>query len=97
MAITGLPAYRVSRIELDRPGPSYTVETLRQLARQEPAATWYVLVGSDMVPDLPAWKEIGEAMRRAPRPPPAPRKPHPARIWPTTHRQQHLIRAHLLR
>ena len=65
LAITGLPAYRVSRIELDRPGPSYTVETLRQLARQEPAAAWYVLVGSDMVPDLPAWKEIGEAMRLA--------------------------------
>lgn len=65
LAIAGVPTYQVSRVELDRPGPSYTVDTLRQLARQQPGAAWYVLVGSDMVPDLPSWKEIAEAMRLA--------------------------------
>ena len=65
LAIAGIPAYQISRVELDRPSPSYTVDTLRQLVHQQPTATWYVLIGSDMVPDLPSWKEIGEAMRLA--------------------------------
>ena len=65
LAIAGVPAYQVSRLELDRPGPSFTVETLRELTRRQPEAAWYVLIGSDMVPDLPSWKEISEAMRMA--------------------------------
>ena len=32
-AIAGNPAFAVSRLELDRPGPSYTVDTLEALAR----------------------------------------------------------------
>lgn len=65
LAIAGHPAFALSRIELDRDGPSYTVETLRQLRQEQPQTTWSVLLGSDLLPELPTWRAIGEAMRLA--------------------------------
>ena len=74
LAIAGRPEWALSRIELERPGPSYTVDTLRQLTRERPGTTWYCLIGSDIVPELPTWRAIEEAMALAtfvavPRPP----------------------------
>ena len=65
LAIAGHSAFELCRLELDRPGPSYTVETLRQLHRDQPGVTWYFIVGSDMVPELLQWRAAGEAMRLA--------------------------------
>jgi nicotinate-nucleotide adenylyltransferase len=47
----------VSRIELDRPGPSYTVDTLRSLHEQAPDDELTLIVGSDMAVDLPTWRD----------------------------------------
>src|SRR5687767_23658 len=57
LAIQGNPCFRLSRVDLDRPGPSYTVDTLR-LLRQEyaPAAFWFVL-GADALDSLPKWHD----------------------------------------
>lgn len=48
--------FALSTVELDREGPSYTVETLRQLrAAWGPLAALYLIVGWDMLLDLPDW------------------------------------------
>ncbi len=46
-----------SRIELDRGGPSYTVDTVRQLRRSAPGAELFVVVGADVVGALDTWHE----------------------------------------
>lgn len=56
-AIVGAPGLRLETAELERPGPSYTVDTLRGLRRQEPAESFVLLVGSDAVPRLAQWRE----------------------------------------
>src|SRR6516165_6912268 len=47
LAIAGMPAFRVDELEKDRPGPSYTAETLAALRRQHPEDAFFLLVGSD--------------------------------------------------
>ena len=57
LAIAEEPRFAVERCELDRPGPSYTVDTLRQLRAREPGAEFVLLIGSDAAADLPKWRE----------------------------------------
>lgn len=57
LAIAGEPRFAVEPAELDRPGPSYTVETLRILKQREPAQRFVLLVGADAARDLPQWRE----------------------------------------
>ena len=56
-ALAAEPAMEVSRIEVDREGPSYTVDTLRQLQAEHPGARLYLIVGSDSLADLPGWRD----------------------------------------
>jgi nicotinate-nucleotide adenylyltransferase len=57
-AIEGNPAFSCSRLELDRPGPSYTVDTLAALAGQGsgPDALWFIL-STEALAGLPHWRE----------------------------------------
>jgi nicotinate-nucleotide adenylyltransferase len=57
LAIAGYPAFQVSDLERDRTGPSYTIDTLRELKRQQPGDEFFLLVGSDSLRDLPTWRE----------------------------------------
>lgn len=57
LAIAGEPRFALDTIELDRPGPSYTVDTLRLLRSREPMARFAVIIGSDTARDLPKWRE----------------------------------------
>ena len=58
LAIEGCPQYEVSTLEVDRPGPSYTVDTLGDLlARHGPEAELYLILGEDALLDLPNWRE----------------------------------------
>jgi nicotinate-nucleotide adenylyltransferase len=50
------PVFELSRLEMDRPGPHYTVDTIRLLAEQEPQADIVLLIGGDSLQDLPAWR-----------------------------------------
>lgn len=59
LAIAGEPGFALERAEIDRPGPSYTVDTLRDLRRREPGRTFALLVGADAARDLPQWREAG--------------------------------------
>jgi nicotinate-nucleotide adenylyltransferase len=56
-AVAGAGALAVDLSELKRPGPSYTVDTLRELRRQEPGAELVLLLGADAAAELPAWRE----------------------------------------
>ncbi|MCE1204192.1 MAG: nicotinate (nicotinamide) nucleotide adenylyltransferase [Holophagaceae bacterium] len=47
---------RVEPLELQRGGTSYTVDTLEALAEREPDQAWILLMGSDQLPGLPAWR-----------------------------------------
>jgi nicotinate-nucleotide adenylyltransferase len=55
----------VERIELNRPGPSYTIDTLKQLREQEPGSEFVLLLGADAAADFPAWKEAEAVSRLA--------------------------------
>lgn len=46
-----------SRIELERPGPSWTVETLRALRTREPGVDWHLLIGADQLEGFHRWRE----------------------------------------
>ena len=47
----------VSSIEIDRAGPSYTVDTLRQIHASQPGDELTFIVGGDMAWSLPSWRE----------------------------------------
>lgn len=56
-ALEGEPDFAASRIELDREGPSYTVDTLRTLRDLYPDARLFLIVGEDSLLDLPKWRD----------------------------------------
>jgi nicotinate-nucleotide adenylyltransferase len=57
LAINANPSFHVSGIELERSGPTYTVDTLEQLWKELGyAASMYLLVGWDSLLDMPKWK-----------------------------------------
>jgi nicotinate-nucleotide adenylyltransferase len=60
LAIGGRPEFSLSRVELNRPPPSYTVDTVRQLRaeRPDPRHEWFFLLGADAAGALSGWKEI---------------------------------------
>ena len=64
-AVAGQPAFRVEELEKDRAGPSYTADTLDELARRQPGNEWFLLVGSDTLRDLPTWHEPRRVVARA--------------------------------
>ncbi len=55
LALAGQPAFRVDDLEKERPGLSYTADTLEELRRRLPDSQLFLLVGSDILPDLPSW------------------------------------------
>jgi nicotinate-nucleotide adenylyltransferase len=62
LAVEGDPFFDVSDLELTRTGPSYTIDTARELKRQGwDAVAW--LVGADMVSILPKWHQPLDLLR----------------------------------
>jgi len=57
LAFADLPGVRVDDRELRRTGPSFTVDTLRELAAEHPGTPLYFLIGSDNLAQLPTWRE----------------------------------------
>lgn len=57
LAIQGNPVFGVDTLELERPGPSYTVDTLRVLARKLAPARPVFIVGCDAFAELASWRE----------------------------------------
>lgn len=57
-AVAGNPRFSVESVELELPPPSYTVATLRALARREPGNRFLLLLGADAAQELPRWHEV---------------------------------------
>ena len=55
LAIADNANFQLSRIEMDRLGPHYMVDTMRLLADQHPSADLVLLIGGDSLRDLPTW------------------------------------------
>ena len=54
-AISGEARFQFSRVEMDRPGPHYAVDTVRLLQEQNLTAEFIYLLGGDSLRDLPLW------------------------------------------
>lgn len=57
LAVAQYPGLAVERAEMEREGPSYTVDTLRELRAREPEESWTLLVGADAAKEFAKWKE----------------------------------------
>ncbi len=57
LAISGHSAFRIDELEKDRPGPSFTADSLEQLKNAMPDAELCLILGADSVVDLPQWHE----------------------------------------
>jgi nicotinate-nucleotide adenylyltransferase len=57
LAVAGNPLFRASRIEVDRGGHSYTVDTMRALRTRFPGSRLYLIIGMDQYAELETWKD----------------------------------------
>jgi nicotinate-nucleotide adenylyltransferase len=60
LALAGTPEFALERAELDRPGPSYTIDTLRGLREREPGVELVLLLGADAARELGAWHRAAD-------------------------------------
>lgn len=66
LAVASNPYFTVSRLEMERSGPSYTVDTMRELQQRfGDAAEFFFITGADEVNDLPDWHEPVELLRES--------------------------------
>ena len=66
LAIADNPAFQASRLEIEREGPSYTVDTLRQLrAFYGPQPELFLLMGTDSLATIASWHEAQELVKLA--------------------------------
>jgi nicotinate-nucleotide adenylyltransferase len=64
-AIRDNPRFALSRVDMDRPGPHYSVDMLRLLREQHPGAEFVFLMGADSLRDLPTWSRPAELIQLA--------------------------------
>jgi nicotinate-nucleotide adenylyltransferase len=64
LAIEENPSFEISDVELHRPGPHYTVDTIKMLAEQNPGAEIVPIIGGDSLQDLPTWDRPKELLYR---------------------------------
>lgn len=65
LAIADEPGFGLCPIEESRPGPSYTVDTLRALQSLYPGAVLYLIIGSDQYRDVASWHQPNQLTRLA--------------------------------
>jgi len=56
LAMGAEPRFVLERCELERSGPSYTLETVRELGARDPQASWFLLIGQDQYAGLHTWQ-----------------------------------------
>jgi len=60
LATEALEGLAVLDLEGGRPGPSFTIDTMEELRRRDPGDSFELLVGADMLADLPSWHRARE-------------------------------------
>jgi nicotinate-nucleotide adenylyltransferase (EC 2.7.7.18) len=57
--------FSVSRVDIEREGYTYTIDTLRDLRKVYPDAEFYFITGADVLPEILTWKDADELLRMA--------------------------------
>ncbi|WP_344783806.1 nicotinate-nucleotide adenylyltransferase [Microbacterium kribbense] len=60
IATASNPQFTTSRVDLDRSGPTYTIDTLRDLKRERPDAEFFFITGADAVAQILSWRDHDE-------------------------------------
>ncbi|MCK5890245.1 MAG: nicotinate-nucleotide adenylyltransferase [Aeromicrobium sp.] len=65
IATAANPRFEVSRVDIDRSGPTYTVDTLTDIARQRPDADLFFITGADAMAQILTWRDHDEIFELA--------------------------------
>lgn len=60
IAIAGNPNFDISTVDIEREGPTYTVDTLKDIQRLNPDADLYFITGADAISQIMTWKNIDD-------------------------------------
>lgn len=63
VATASNPRFWVSRVDIDRPGPTFTVDTVRDIAAIRPGAQLFFITGADALQAILSWKDAQELFR----------------------------------
>ncbi|NGX39218.1 MAG: Nicotinate-nucleotide adenylyltransferase [Chlamydiae bacterium] len=66
LAVKAIPEFSVTDLELEREGPSYTIDTIRYLIDLHPGIEFYLVLGKDALENIEKWKEIEALLQLAP-------------------------------
>lgn len=62
LAVASNPWFEVSTLEIDRPGPSYTIDTVRQVKEIYQPEQLYFITGADAVLEILSWKDVNNLL-----------------------------------
>ena len=65
IATASNPRFWVSRVDIDRGGPTYTTDTIRDIAAQRPGSELFFITGADALAQILSWKDAEIALRTA--------------------------------
>jgi nicotinate-nucleotide adenylyltransferase len=65
IATASNPRFWVSRVDIDRAGPTYTIDTIRDIAEQRPGAELFFITGADALAQILSWKQAEDALKVA--------------------------------
>ncbi len=65
IATASNPRFWVSRADIDRAGPTYTIDTIRDIGELRPDADLYFITGADALAQILSWKDAGDALKLA--------------------------------
>jgi nicotinate-nucleotide adenylyltransferase len=65
IATASNPRFSVSRVDIDRPGPTYTIDTLRDLNKLYPEAELFFITGADALAQILTWRDLDEIFELA--------------------------------
>jgi nicotinate-nucleotide adenylyltransferase len=65
IATASNPRFSVSRVDIDRPGPTYTIDTLRDLAKLYPGSELFFITGADALAQILTWRDVDEMFELA--------------------------------
>jgi nicotinate-nucleotide adenylyltransferase len=65
IATASNPRFWVSRVDIDRAGPTYTIDTIRDISAQRPGAELFFITGADALAQILSWKDAEDALKLA--------------------------------
>jgi nicotinate-nucleotide adenylyltransferase len=65
IATASNPRFTVSRVDVDRDGPTYTIDTLRELQAARPDSDLFFITGADAIAQILSWRDVEELWKLA--------------------------------